>query len=102
MQDVPDNGRQRLVRKQILITPQQQRLLRAQALAQGVPEADVVRAALDRELGIEEDGDVWKQQLLSFAGALRDEVDLERTIRENRAQMNKRLARIRIGSAGDA
>lgn len=80
----------RMVRKQILITPEQSRRLKARAEAAGGSEADIVRQAIARELGIDEPaGGDWKQRLLKLAGTL-DEPGLEEAIKKNRQRWNAR------------
>jgi hypothetical protein len=86
MNDATGHGAKRLVRKQFLITPEQSGLLKARARAVGLAEAAIVRAALDRELGIAAAEDDWKRNLMALAGALSDESDLANRVARNRAR----------------
>jgi hypothetical protein len=81
---------ERLVRKQILITAEQARLIKAKARANAVPEAEVIRAAIDRDLGYSESEGDWKRQLMPFAGALEDEAGLMDAIASVRADWSQR------------
>lgn len=80
-----------MVRKQVFITAEQNRLLKQRAKASRRPEAELIRAAIDRELGIEPDKDDWKARIMKCAGALKDTRHLEKTIAENRRRMSRRL-----------
>lgn len=85
----------RMVRKQILITPEQNRLLKQRAKLTRQPEAELIRAAIDRELGIEEQGDDWKSRIMSSFGVLADEESLEDRIAATRRRWSTRLEDIR-------
>lgn len=91
MQERVKDNAERLVRKQILISPEQSRLLKAKAQAAGLTEAAIIRTALDRELGIVAADEDWKRNLMAFAGSLADEVDLAETVRSNRAHWSARI-----------
>jgi hypothetical protein len=80
-----------MVRKQVFITPEQNRLLKQRAKATRRPEAELIRAAIDRELGIEGDKDDWKAGIMATFGALADEEGLEERIAELRRDTSARL-----------
>ena len=91
MQDTPQNKAPRLVRKQILITAEQESLLKERARLSGLGQAALIRAAIDRELGVETTDDDWKSRLLTLAGALGDCDGLELRIAENRDRWRHRI-----------
>ena len=94
MQDKVIKSKPRLVRKQILITPEQARQLKARSEATGLAEAEIVRQALDREIGqVLASNDGWKQRLLKLAGTL-DEAGIEDRLEKNRKQWNDRVAQV--------
>ena len=53
----------RMIRKQVYITPEQQRQLRERAAAAGVPEAELIRAGIDKQLveTAQADPDAWRR-----------------------------------------
>ncbi|MDZ4843411.1 MAG: hypothetical protein SH859_14895 [Hyphomicrobium aestuarii] len=53
-----------MVRKQVFITAEQNRQLKAHARATGQAEAELIRSALDREFGFTDATEEWKSQLL--------------------------------------
>jgi hypothetical protein len=79
-----------MVRKQIFITAEQNRRLKSRARASGRPEAELVRTAIDRELGAEAAADNWKERLLSCAGVLAHASELEGIVAANRAAWGRR------------
>ncbi len=85
-----------MVRKQILITPEQSRRLKAHARTLELPESEIIRAAIDQFVGAEFGDDDWKRQLLAFAGSLESsEADhLEKTVEDVRLRGRKRLVEI--------
>ncbi|KAB2849393.1 MAG: hypothetical protein F9K44_08100 [Hyphomicrobiaceae bacterium] len=90
MQDRPRKTPQRMVRKQFLITPEQNRRLKARARALRCAEGELIRAAIDREVG-DNRADDWKRRLLAVAGALKHEEGLEERVAANRARWSKRV-----------
>ncbi len=80
-----------MVRKQVFITIEQNRLLKQRAKAAGRPEAELIRGAIDRELGIETGKDDWKAEILKYAGALADDEGLAERVAANRRRWNKRV-----------
>jgi hypothetical protein len=106
MQERVGKKSQRMVRKQILITPEQNRPLKARAAQTGAAEADIVRRGLELALSTEQGSqDDWRAQLgrALEAGAL-DEQFAERVRENKRVQTEawrKRLERTRRLLAGD-
>ena len=80
-----------MVRKQVFITPEQNRLLKLRAKATKRPEAELIRSAIDRELGVESQEDDWKAQIMSTFGALADEDGFDERIAEVRRGTKARL-----------
>ena len=96
----------RMVRKQILITPEQNRRLKDYSSRTTVAESDLVRAGIDMKLAqLDSAGDQeWKQRLLATAGVWKDRPDIVQRIEENkihqRKAWRKRIARTRKLLAG--
>ena len=92
-----------MVRKQILITPEQNRRLKALAAAQGVAEADIVRTAIDQAIGVDAPADDWKIRLQRVCGTFtREEADrLKATVRQNRVGWGRRLAETKRRMRGE-
>ncbi len=80
-----------MVRKQLFITAEQNRLLKLRAKSAKRPEAELIRAAIDRELGIESDTDDWKARIMKCAGALKNDEGLAEQVAENRRRWNRRV-----------
>lgn len=80
-----------MVRKQVFITAEQNRALKKRAKATGRPEAEFIRAAIDRELGLNAPEDDWKAGIMKYAGALADEDGAEQRIAELRRGTKARL-----------
>ena len=80
----------RLVRKQVLITDEQNRLLAARSQSTNTPVAEIVRAAIDRELGLDVTDSGWRDQLLALAGSLADEPGLDTAVTNNRQRWSTR------------
>ncbi len=80
-----------MVRKQVFITVEQNRLLKLRAKTARRPEAELIRAAIDRELGIESDKDDWKTRIMACAGALADDEGLAERVAKHRQRWNKRV-----------
>lgn len=87
-----------MVRKQLFITREQDKLLKQRSRETGRAEADLIRAGIDRELGLAEAEDDWRTRLMSYAGALKDNEGLEETIAENRKRWRARLSRLHQNS----
>lgn len=82
-----------MVRKQVFITADQDRKLKQRARAMKRPVAELIREAIDRELGGAAEAEDWKAGILAAAGALRDNDTIKATVAENRRRMNERLDR---------
>jgi predicted DNA-binding protein len=85
-----------MVRKQVFITAEQNRLLKAHARATGQPEAEIVREAIDLALNgaVERD---WREQLDCFVKEQKDYAfeDFAQRVEQNkRDQREKWLLRI--------
>lgn len=80
-----------MVRKQVFITLEQNRALKKRAKATGRPEAELIRAAIDREMGIEKPNDDWKAEIMKYAGALADDEGFEARVAKNRRAWNARV-----------
>lgn len=70
----------RMVRKQVFITAQQQRDLKAFAGRQGVAEADLIRAGIDMKLAEARNAaaDDWRQRLGALVEGWRNDAELRR------------------------
>lgn len=55
-----------MVRKQVFITAEQNRLLKSHARTTGQAEAELIRSALNRELGLATAPEDWKVELLGI------------------------------------
>ena len=98
MQDkVVKSKPQRMVRKQILITPEQSQRLKAFAEATGQSESEIIRVAIDESLRRHEaEEQDWKSGLRGIAGLWSDHLDLDRIMaegRQRRAQRRKLITR---------
>ena len=80
-----------MIRKQVFITAEQNRKLKLRAAATGQAEAELIRAALDRELDNIAENDDWRECLLAFAGSIPDVDHLEARVAENRERWNTRV-----------
>jgi hypothetical protein len=84
-----------LIRKQVLITREQDRRLKALAAASGVAVAEVVREGID--LALEKragDGDDWREQLARFAGLWSDHTKIEQSVAAGRRRRTARRVRM--------
>jgi hypothetical protein len=77
-------GQARMVRKQILLTPEQSRAMKALAAATGRTEADLFREAVDARLAAPPANDDWKAALLAAAGIWADHDSIDKHIAERR------------------
>lgn len=80
-----------MVRKQVLITADQNLRLKELAVASGVTEAEILRRALCTALAEQADNSIWKQNLMASAGMLEDNDRLEVVISENRLRWRRRV-----------
>ena len=93
----------RMVRKQILITPEQSRRLKALATATGRSESDLIRDAVDGDLRRHENADHdWRAGLRSVAGIWSDYPEIESVMTERRSQRRERRGRINKKSSGES
>lgn len=102
MQESVTKKPQRMVRKQILITPEQNRRLKKCATAAGVPEADIVRQGVELALETRENQSRdWREKLeqflqgepldAAFEERMRDNKRVQREAWRKRLQGNRRL-----------
>ena len=91
MQEKVQKPRQRLVRKQILVTPEQNRRLRELAASSRKPEGALVREALDAWIAAQPATDHdWKKRLMQLAGAWRNlDDDIEARFAELRKSWDR-------------
>jgi hypothetical protein len=81
-----------MVRKQVFITAEQNRRLKQRAAQTGTVEAEVIRAAIDRELGLDTGGEGgWKDRMLAAAAQIEDADGLERRVNQLREGWNRRI-----------
>lgn len=83
----------RMVRKQILLTPDQSRKLKALAVATGRTEADLFREAIDAKLASAGEQD-WKVAWLAAAGMWADYPQIEDQMADARARRRQRHERL--------
>ena len=84
-----------MIRKQVFVTKEQSRQLKARARVAGVSEAALIRAGIDRELMVSNDTAAWKERLMRMAGSLKDTTCLETAIQQNRAGWRERVEQTR-------
>jgi hypothetical protein len=79
-----------MVRKQVFITAEQNRRLKAHAASAGVSEGELVRAGIDLRLeqGVERPD--WRSLAASFSDSWREREDLDAEMREIRRRWNRR------------
>lgn len=85
----------RMIRKQVYITPEQQRQLRERAAAAGVPEAELIRAGIDKQLveTAQADPDAWRRIFDDVSPSWAEREDLQEELAELRAGWTKRVER---------
>jgi hypothetical protein len=89
----------KMVRKQVFITAEQNKRLKAYAAAIGVPEAELVRAGIDLRLERKLEKPDWRSLAGRLSGAWAERDDLDEILRKNRKGWKRRLKR--LGLAGD-
>jgi len=90
----------RMVRKQVFITAEQNRKLKARAAAAGVAEAELIRAGIDLRLEQEPEERIdWKARLEKLSGAWAERDDLDEILQRGRRGWKRRLKR--LGLADD-
>jgi hypothetical protein len=89
--------KKRMIRKQVFITPEQNRRLKERSALSGVAEAQLIREGIDivLEKQMREDDD-WKVGLRRIAGMWKDYDELDVIIARRRARQRER--RKRLGS----
>jgi predicted transcriptional regulator len=83
----------RMVRKQLLITPEQNRRIKALAAATGRTEADLLREAIDVKLASAGEVD-WRVGFFAAVAEWPADSDIGERIAENRERRAKRRARL--------
>jgi hypothetical protein len=91
----------RMVRKQILITPEQSRRMKALALIAGQTEAELVREAIDAKLASAGEVD-WKIGFYAAVAEWPADSDIGERIAENRERRAKRRVRIWSDDGGSS
>jgi hypothetical protein len=89
----------KMVRKQVFITAEQNKRLKAHAAAAGVSEAELVRAGIDLRLEQKAEKTDWRRLAERLSGAWAERDDLDEILRKNRKGWKRRLKR--LGLAGD-
>ena len=87
----------RMVRKQVYITADQDRRLKARAKANGQPAAEVLRAMLDTSLNASEpveDKDAWKKVIVNLKPIWQDREDMHEIVRDMRKGWGRRAKRL--------
>jgi hypothetical protein len=80
----------KMVRKQVFITTEQNRRLKAHAAATGVSEAELVRAGIDLRLERRPDRVDWRSLADRLSGAWAERENLQEEMREIRRRWNRR------------
>jgi hypothetical protein len=83
----------RMVRKQILLTPEQSRRLKGLSVAVGRTEAELVREAIDAKLA-SDPNQAWKAAILAVVADWPADSEIEARIAEGRAHRATRRARL--------
>ena len=93
----------RLVRKQLLLTPDQNRQLRSLAVTTARSEGDLVREAVDQWLAKHQaEQEDWKAALRKLCGIWKDRTDLDEFYAGNRNRRRLRRERVkRLSTAED-
>jgi hypothetical protein len=89
----------KMVRKQVFITAEQNKRLKARAAATGVAEAELIRAGIDLRLNQETEQerawrDVVDETVAKLSGAWAERDDLDNLLRRNRKGWKRRLKRL--------
>jgi hypothetical protein len=82
----------RMIRKQVFITPEQNRRLKERAALSGVAEAELIRAGIDLRLeqaDASTKGD-WKEAWRQAAGMWKDYDAADQIVSKRRARLRKR------------
>jgi hypothetical protein len=90
----------RMVRKQLLITPEQNRRIKALAAATGRTEAELFREAIDAKLASAGEAD-WRVGFFAAVAEWPADSDIAERIAENRERRTKRRARLSDDDEGN-
>ena len=107
MQDRADNPKPRMVRKQVLITAEQNRRLKALAKASGKSERAVLREAIIEQLAKQADFNTnasqegWKATLLLATGIWKDYPEIDDIMQQGREGRRKRREKINRRMRGE-
>ena len=88
----------RVFRKQVFITAEQNKKLKARATATGVAEAELIRAGIELRLEQKLEKPDWRAALDKLSGAWAERDDLEELLEKRRQGWARR--RKRLGLAG--
>lgn len=103
MQDRVNPKPPRMVRKQLLISPDQNRRIGAVASEQGRSESEVVRDAIEAWLAAAPTGaESWKSAWIGSAGIWRDRSDIDELMGKRRDRRRARRERLAKQSARDS
>jgi hypothetical protein len=80
----------KMVRKQVFITAEQNKRLKAHAAATGVSEAELVRAGIDLRLEREAEKPDWRRIADNLSGAWAERENLDEEMRAIRRRWNRR------------
>lgn len=95
MQERVNTKRPRMVRKQLLISPDQNRRIGIVASEQGRSESEIVRDALDAWLAAAPQGEEsWKSAWLGTAGLWSDRTDIDDLMEKRRNRRRVRRERL--------
>jgi Ribbon-helix-helix domain len=88
----------KMVRKQVFITAEQNKKLKARATATGVAEAELIRAGIELRLEQKLEKPDWRAALDKLSGAWAERDDLEELLAKGRQGWARR--RKKLGLAG--
>ena len=92
-------AKKRMVRKQVFVTPEQNRRLKERAALSGVAEAQLIREAIDIVLEKQKrEDDDWRAGLRRIAGMWKDYDEIDEIIARRRGR--RKVRRKRLGLAG--
>ena len=87
----------RMVRKQVYITAEQDRRLKALGRLRGVPVAGIIRQVLQKEIdasATEDDLEAWKARLRSIKPIWKDRDNIQEEMQDLRKGWGRRLKRL--------
>ncbi len=88
----------KMVRKQVFITAEQNKRLKAHAAATGVSEAELVRDGIDLRLERKPEKTDWRKLADSLSGAWAERDDIDEMLRKNRDGWKRRLKRLGLAT----